>query len=319
MMVAPERRRLRFRVPVRSLALLVIVIVGGGAYALLRGDGPAFLGALTRIPPGTWLSVAGLALISYGLRAVRWMGMLGHMGYSLPRGAGMTVYIAGFALTLTPAKAGETIRAMYLLPWGVPVGASVAAFVAERLMDLVAVTGLSVLAGWGGQGFTWAVPVVAAGGAAILMLVRSRLLPDVVGRIMGRAAGDALIQAVGPLHALLRLQVWMRWVGPTLLAWGAQGVAFHLVVTGLGHAGPLPGLVGLYCLAILLGALSFMPGGLGATEAALVILLEQHGLGVADAVAAGLVTRGLTLWLAVLLGSLATARLAVVRSQASEG
>ena len=32
MMGAPERRRLRFRVPVRSLALLVIVIVGGSVY-----------------------------------------------------------------------------------------------------------------------------------------------------------------------------------------------------------------------------------------------------------------------------------------------
>jgi len=44
---------------------------------------------------------------------------------------------------------------------------------------------------------------------------------------------------------------------------------------------PLPGIgrtaVGLYSIAIIVGALSFMPEGLGSTEVVVVNLLNMHG------------------------------------------
>jgi glycosyltransferase 2 family protein len=75
---------------------------------------------------------------------------------------------------------------------------------------------------------------------------------------------------------------------------------------------PGPGIllsIGFYCLALLAGAVSFIPGGLGVTEVALALLLGLAGLERADAVTAALVTRGLTLWLAVLIGVVSMARL----------
>ncbi|MFM8353512.1 MAG: hypothetical protein ACKOBM_01235, partial [Gammaproteobacteria bacterium] len=55
----------------------------------------------------------------------------------------------------------------------------------------------------------------------------------------------------------------------------------------------------------------FIPGGLGATEAAIVLLLSAAGVGQMDAIAASLVSRSLTLWLAVGIGVVAMTRVAL--------
>jgi uncharacterized protein (TIRG00374 family) len=53
---------------------------------------------------------------------------------------------------------------------------------------------------------------------------------------------------------------------------------------------------------MLIGALSFIPGGLGSTEAAMVLMLSLLGMGVSSAIAATIVCRVATLWFAVALG-----------------
>ncbi len=61
-------------------------------------------------------------------------------------------------------------------------------------------------------------------------------------------------------------------------------------------------IIGIYNISILAGAISFIPGGIGATEAAISVLLISMGMDASLAVAASLVCRGMTLWLAVFIG-----------------
>ena len=63
--------------------------------------------------------------------------------------------------------------------------------------------------------------------------------------------------------------------------------------------------IGIYAAAIVVGAVSFLPGGLGTTEAAMVTLLVNYGLGIPEAIVLTIVCRLLTLWIAVLLGWIA--------------
>ncbi len=55
---------------------------------------------------------------------------------------------------------------------------------------------------------------------------------------------------------------------------------------------------------MLAGAVSFLPGGLGGAEAAMLTLLIYGGLELPEAAAVTLVIRITTLWFAVLLGLL---------------
>ena len=99
------------------------------------------------------------------------------------------------------------------------------------------------------------------------------------------------------------------------MAWMAQGVSLYLIVHALGYELTASTVIAIYCLSILAGAASFIPGGLGATEAAIVLLLSAAGVGQTDAITASLVSRSLTLWLAVGIGVVAMIRAAFANKQ----
>jgi uncharacterized protein (TIRG00374 family) len=91
-----------------------------------------------------------------------------------------------------------------------------------------------------------------------------------------------------------------------LIAWGFEGVGLY----ALGSIVPTTTLplatgVGIYAIAVLVGAVSFLPGGLGSTEAAMTALLATQGYALPDALLVTIVCRVLTLWLAVVIGWIA--------------
>ena len=139
----------------------------------------------------------------------------------------------------------------------------------------------------------------------VTMLLRSRLL-SLIGR---RAAGSSVVGHAANLVATVRFLLSGRRaavaVPLSLMAWMAQGVSLYLIVHALGYELTASTVVAIYCLSILAGAASFIPGGLGATEAAIVLLLSAAGVGQTDAITASLISRSLTLWLAIGIGVVA--------------
>lgn len=55
-----------------------------------------------------------LSLANYGLRFIRWQLYLEAMGRPVPWRPSLKIYLAGFALTTTPGKAGEALRGVLL-------------------------------------------------------------------------------------------------------------------------------------------------------------------------------------------------------------
>ena len=94
----------------------------------------------------------------------------------------------------------------------------------------------------------------------------------------------------------------------SLLAWAAEAWALHLILGWSGVETSWRIAFFIYAAAMLAGALSFMPGGLGSTEAVMVTLLLWQGAGEAEAVAATVLIRMTTLWFAVALGLIAALR-----------
>lgn len=105
------------------------------------------LGAAVSALPGLlWVQVVALSLLSYLLRFARRHHFINALGHKVPILRNLEIYVAAFVLTLTPGKAGETIRSVYLHPYSVSYPHSIGAFVSERLLDLVAVGALASLA-----------------------------------------------------------------------------------------------------------------------------------------------------------------------------
>jgi len=250
-----------------------------------------------------------MSLVNYGLRFLRWQGYLSALGHSIPWMPSLNIYLSGFALTTTPGKAGEALRGVLLKPLGVPYPKSFAAFFSERLSDLLAVV---LLTFWGLSLYPDAGPMIFAGVVLVFagfFLLSQRCLierllrtvPDRRGRFIG------LVRPV--LNVLLEAQRCHRLgmlFGATMLsviAWGAEALAFDLILRWMGLEITLAFAVFVYAVSMLAGALSFMPGGLGGAEAVMVALLMWKGVPSADAIAATVLIRLTTLWFAVGIGA----------------
>lgn len=96
-----------------------------------------------------------------------------------------------------------------------------------------------------------------------------------------------------------------------VLAWGLEGLSLYLIADSLGIGISLATGIGIYAIAVLAGALSFLPGGLGGTEAVMGVLLIASGADSATAVAITLLCRIATLWFAVALGGVAVGVLGI--------
>ena len=119
---------------------------------------------LAAYPARLLAPLIGLSLLNYGLRYGRWEMFLRRLDIRLPWSQSLAVFVATFALAITPGKVGEIFKAGYL--WerrGVPLSRGLAIVVAERAFDLLAI----VLLAAGGL-LCWTGPVAGIRAALLV-------------------------------------------------------------------------------------------------------------------------------------------------------
>lgn len=255
-----------------------------------------------------------LVLVSYGFRYLRWRALMqaqgGHVGWR----AGTTAYLAGFAFTASPGKAGELLRIRYFSRLGVPAQVTLTTFIYERAMDLLVITALSLGAAQLTPLFGMLSGIVLCLVLALCMLACApplqRAANAVVDRLPGqlvRRLGRILVNGTTSLRPLFRPGLTVGSAACGALAWLLTSAAFAWLCQALGIAMPWQYALAIYPLAMLIGALSFVPGGVGTTEAAIVFMLTEAGAALDAALTAAVGVRLVSLWLAVVVGMVATA------------
>jgi uncharacterized membrane protein YbhN (UPF0104 family) len=294
----------------------LLLALGGAAtvYALvLLLTSGAKSGALLQhllSPYGAWAAI--LCVLNYLLRGLRWRMWMAHYDRPLPLLAGLRLYLAGYTFTPTPGNVGEAARGLLLARQPLRPADSLAIFGAERLADLLGLLlltlpGLWWLLQWSGAA-AWQLRLAGLAGLAVMLALF--LLFRFRQSLMARFAW------LQPAWRCLASRPWI-WLGMTLVAWAAQGLATWLVCRAFGL--PLDPLLatGFYALSMVGGALSMLPAGLGGTEALLSGLLMTSGAELGVAVGITLLVRLLTLWLAVLICVMALLYSAAIKKDIS--
>lgn len=300
----------------RALAGLLL---GVAVYALLaavadvRALGDAFAAMRWRV-----LGLA-LALVTtaFVLRALRWRIYLHRLGVLEPVGEEALGFASGFLMGIVSGKSGQVVKAYFLRRTvGLPLRVSVPAVFAERVSDVVSL-GLLLATGLAldPRGSLLCDLLALASLAALLAAFASRPLARLAVRLLSRIRrfrphADAMLAG----HARLREQMHPRLLlAPGLIGLSAfffEALALHvLLVAGLGVAFPLGAAILALALTDLAAMLSLLPGGLGAAEGSMVVLLHLEGVPLAEATAATVLFRLCTLWYSLLLGAAATGAL----------
>ncbi|EGV50704.1 lysylphosphatidylglycerol synthase transmembrane domain-containing protein [endosymbiont of Riftia pachyptila] len=267
------------------------------------------LSALTNLTPLALIIILGLSIFNYIIRFARWNWYVNQFGHHIPANKHILYYFSGFSLTTTPGKVGEAIRFVYLKRYGISLTKSLAALFAERFSDLLA---MCILAGFAAIHFdkykNIEIGIVAIISLALLVLQSKRTIEYSEAALTPSPHTKLSVfvkKAFQMIHlSMPLLKSWILAGGLllSLLSWGAEGYAFYFITQLMDISVTIWLGIGIYAISVLIGALSFIPGGLGSTEAVMGFLLVAAGASPGDAVASTIICRVSTLWFAVFIG-----------------
>ena len=295
-----------------SLLFALAVFIALAFYA----DAPRLLAAFERFD-WRWLPLAlAITFTNYLLRFARWHYYLNVLGIrNISRRDSFLIFLSGFSLTMTPGKLGELLKSLMLKNrCGTPISFSAPIVVVERLTDAL---GMAILAAAGlvfypvGIG---ALIAILAATIGFVVIVQQRALAErwlaVLARVgVIRRFTNLARNLYESAYLLLQWKPLLLAIALAIAAWFAECVAFFFVLVGVGQAPSFLLVLQatfIYAAASLFGAALMTPGGLGATEGGMALLLEQIiALAREQAVAATLIVRLCTLWFAILLGVIA--------------
>lgn len=305
-----DRLKRRF---VYGLVFGVLVVIG----VTLLGDGPALIRTLRTFDWWVVPPIILLTLVNYALRFAKWHLYLQWLdiGRLRPR-TSLGIFLAGLSMAITPGKLGEFLKS-YLLrrATSTPLSVSAPAVFAERVTDGISMLALAAL-GLVSVRYGWQVLAILAvlALAGILMLQSRSLMFRIFTRLEHLPIINRRMHALHVLYEntylLFRPGKLCIAVGIGMVSWFGECAAFFLILIGLGFEPTLKLLVVstfIMATASLLGAVSMLPGGLGAAEAGvagLLLLIVRDPRMTSDlAAAATLLVRFATLWLGVLVGT----------------
>ena len=259
-------------------------------------------------------AVLALTLFNYLLRGFKFHYYLRQIGAEkIPLKESFRIFVAGFPLAVTPGKVGEALKGVWIHHKDLEVSTArgVSVVVAERISDGLAVLLLSTLG-------VIAYPQYWPGFLAVLlillgMIVISQIRPLALA-LLNFSAKIPVVKRITPSlrefyegsFALFKPGTTLIATGLGMISWLGEGLGFYLILLGLGVSPSWENAaLAIFILAFstVIGAVSALPGGLGAAEASISgMLILLLGLDSGTAAAATLLIRFATLWFGVGLG-----------------
>ncbi len=271
-------------------------------------DFRAVAGALAEFDIRYLPLILGLTFVNYLLRFVKWQYFLRQLDININRKDSFRIFLSGLAMSVTPGKVGELLKALLLKELkGVPVSRSAPIIFAERFSDgiamiLLALAGMAIFE-YGKQVLVITIVMVAV----IVLLIQSPALGRRAIALAGRLPvlnrfEQVLHRLFDSTNRLLRPQALAYSVLLGTISWFFESIAFYFVFIGLGYEISLLAATFTLSFSSVVGALSMLPGGLGAAEGSIMAILLFLGVPKSIAGVATILIRFCTLWFGVLVG-----------------
>lgn len=293
-------KRLRKYFPFLVSTILLIVLVSYAPFHEIRD-------ALRHFNDWDVPLLIILSAAYYGLKALRWQYLLQSIGIFKPLKIVLLSYMVSQPVSLIPG--GEIYRSHSLKRFtGVPIRRSIAQFTLQGYFEALSLTSIAVISAL--VLGVYAIPFVLLA-IGLIFSVRAIQLGHVstvshlVNRLPFIKITGQSIENFSKDHQSALSGRWFAQIYGFSVFTDLFGVAIaYVAVTGVGGELSIFQAVLLYVIPIVVGFLSFLPGGVGASEQSAVGILLLSDVSLSQAVAATLVMRTAIVGLGVFYGVL---------------
>jgi|WetSurMetagenome_2_1015567.scaffolds.fasta_scaffold03648_7 glycosyltransferase 2 family protein len=266
---------------------------------------------LSRISLWLFLEVMCLVCMGWTVRFFRWQYFVHILKWKVPWGDSLIAFVASFAFSLTPGKAGEIVKSVLLrTKHDVSLSQGGGILIVERIGDLLAIFLLALgglkLLDTGREYFLFFATCILFFAVVLSQRFLSKRICSRLHHFKRLTYFVTKIQEMlESCGTLLRPQIFFPSLLFALCAWSAEALAFHCMLGVFGLSPHLFISASIFGVATFVGALSALPGGLGSFEAVAILLLANLGLSVASATLLVVFFRLCTIWFGSAVGLVA--------------
>ncbi len=243
---------------------------------------------------------------------LRWNLLLKNSGEHASFKGNLSIYVSGFALSITPGKIGELIRTELLKKkFNIPRTKTVPLIFVEKLYDLTGAIAIAIIGIW----FFHESRYIIIGGLVLLLSLFLLISSDKIFnkslnffsrfKIMAK-----FLQPLSQSYQIIKISTRGKVAICALLLsisyWLITSLAVYFILIAFNITKiEYLNVVSTFTASLFLGAASFIPGGIGVAEGSLVGLFHLQGIEITTAIMLVVMIRLFTLWYGVAVGFIA--------------
>ena len=243
---------------------------------------------------------------------IKWHLLLKNSEMDVPLAKSIAVFFAGVAFEITPGQIGTLMKSQILkTSCNIPRARTVPIVVVEKLYDLIGAILASIIG------------IIILGIDIYLIVIAILFLSVIFFFMYYRPASEIFfkritktkffskhIDNISEFHAIVKkstnIKVAITCISLSVTYWFIISIAVYYVLMAFDvNVLDYLTVLAIYTTSILLGAISFIPAGIGITEGSITGLFTLNGIDVSTALILSVMIRVLTLWYSVCIGFIA--------------
>ena len=291
------------------LLLILVAVVGIYAIFLFTSDFGIVLEKISNLKINYLPLILFLVSASWTPLFIKWHFLLKNSEVDIPLTKSIAVWFAGVAFEITPGQIGALIKSQILkTSSNIPRTKTVPIIVIEKVYDLIGAVLASIIG------------IVILGMEPYLIIIAILVLVTIFFFVYYRPASELFFNRITKLKffskyvenisefyeivkkstnvkaaticILLALTYWFM----------VSAAAYYTLIAFDVNILDYLKVLAIYTTSSLLGAISFIPGGIGVTEGSIAGLFTLNGIDVSTAFILSVMIRVLTLWYTVCIG-----------------
>ncbi len=249
-----------------------------------------------------------LSMCNYIFRFLKWDYYLSVLKVKIKKIDSLSIFMSGLLMSVTPGKMGELLKS-YLVKevTGTVMSKTFPVIFVERITDFISLIFITLI---GAYVFNFGREIIIGVGVFYLLVLviisNRRIALAVIGLLEKikflKKHMESIHNAYESSYQMLRPWPLFYTTIISIISWSFECWGYHLILINFKIEVSFLWAAFSYGFAIIVGAITMLPGGLGVTEGSLTFMLVRNNFPKDLAVASTFIVRIVTLWFALVVG-----------------